>query len=383
MKKKHFTSITIIAVYAAFFAACSKDNSEEIDPVSGEQKSTNINQETVAPANGSLVFQSRFEIGKDPANPSNPNPNPTRIINPESQQPLIIGNEGYGTSSTDWEYNLEKKTPNKWNKFQLNYEQGSENQRFAKIIEDPSKPNNRVMHFQINSANVFIPFPQSGSQYPDGQHKGRVSSEIFSNPTVASGVSEYYQKIKVYIPNDFSALKASNRPAASDWLLLHEFRDGIPLPNGTSDQKKEFRVMVNLDKQSNVNNQNTDLYFKVIGEQSLNGWKPVWEKLDTTFPVPLGSWIETEIYIKEGKGTAGRVYFAARVVNAKNDAPWKVLCDVNKPTVHTDNENPSGYTSWCPMKLYCSKEIVEVFNNASKKLYVYWDDLEIYEGRKP
>lgn len=387
MKKKYYLSTSFLILVPFFIIGCSNENekneSNETDKIEIE-KIENI-QGLVEKIEGNLVFQSRFEIGKDPADQSKVNPNPTRIANPDLQQPSIIGNEGFGTVSTDWEFNLEQKTPDKWNKFQLNYEQGTNNQRFAAIIDDPTKSNNRVMQFQINEANVFIPFPNSGPQYPDGQYKGRVSSEIFSSPSKTSNVKEYYQKIKIYIPKDFAALKASNRPAASDWLLLNEFRGGIPEsnPKATSDQKKEFRVMVNLDKQTNSNNQNTDLYFKVIGEESINGWQHVWEKLDNTFPVPLGSWVETLIYIKEGKGTDGRVYFAVRPVNAQNNAPWSVLCDVNKSTVNSTNTTPSGYTSWCPMKLYCSKEIVDVFNSASKKLYVYWDDLEIYEGRKP
>jgi hypothetical protein len=362
MKKPEMITIVIATAIAVMTViACSKKQTTQDVPL--------------PPTNGTLLFKSGFETG------GSSNTNPTRVVkrfdangNEIINQPDVVGSEGSGSGPTDWVYDLEQKIPSKLRFAFINYERGTPAQRFADIIDDPTKPGNKVMRYQINEPNVTL-YNTNGSVK---QVKARIQQEINAALTAPTKFTKYYQRIKFYLPAyNWNTTIPSIYPsvAGGNWLSLGEFRN--KLPNSTGDEIA-FRIVLYVTKKT-MNSPGGGLYFQAHGDDGPN-WTNRWNNMNTSYVIPFGKWIETELFLQEGKGTAGRFYFA---VKAEGEANWTTIFDIYSQTVHSTNSTPSGFTNFSPMKAYCSDKTLNVFKNAGKSLTVLWDDLEIWENRIP
>ncbi|MFC4213568.1 hypothetical protein GJU39_12880 [Pedobacter petrophilus] len=383
MKKKFFFSrIYAVILPMALLSACSKNADPEASLASEGSKSAKIvalgSNATEIAATPSLVFQSGFEPGSGNTN------YPQIAANPTGQGEDILGNT-LGLTSSDWTYHLELKTPVKYKLFRINYEGGTYTDRQAQIITNP------VKNVNSNNSNTVLRYRLTNATIPEGNYmKGRVAAELFSqslapgattaDKAVASNVTEYYQKVKFYLPTDFDLLQSSTFPLpyTGDWLLLWEFRNHIPTTTG-----KDSRVAIYVTRANNTST--TKFHFIMTCDEMGVGGPPVniWKDENFNYTINSGRWLEAEIYLKQGVGSAGRNYFAMRNVNANNTGTWYKLTDKYATNIHHNNTNPQGWNGWNPMKVYCSAPVLQPFQSAGKSFVMYWDDLEIQENKLP
>jgi hypothetical protein len=269
----------------------------------------------------------------------------------------LIGMDSTLAKPNDWVADLDDH-PN-IGTFRIYYEGGQPTQRAAEITEDPTDPENRVLRFRLSEPNAG----QGASL------KGRIQADIYDN----KGLKEIYQSVRVYFPPAFNRLK-SYTPRIY-WLTLFE------LWNNPSweDPEFPFRVSINLEKPASE--RETDLYFRVYGQdKSVNdSWTSVWEQTNSHIPVPLGEWITLDIYVREGGSTDGRFYMTMTPENSRTE----VLFDITNYTHHPADPDPDGLSHFNPMKLYTFKELIYYMQDNGQVLEVFWDDYILWKDRRP
>jgi hypothetical protein len=158
------------------------------------------------------------------------------------------------------------------------------------------------------------------------------------------------------------------------WLSIFEFWN-----NANWTEKNTFRVTVNLfkDAEGPVN----EMYFhaKADYKNSCNAcdWKKSWEEEATNFAIPFGTWMELELYIKEGDENNGRFYMAVTP-----DGGTKVeLFNITNLTHHPKEKCPDGFTHLQPMKFYTSDKLINYMKTGDKNLSLMWDDWKFYKNK--
>lgn len=362
MKKNKISVFILPLLVLAITGTTSCKKSEEINTTPVEQPKPKTTDLT----GGELVFQNGFQ-------------GTTRIVSTPGREwrDDIEGNDGANVLKSDWVNDLRNGSQH-FNFLYFNYEQGTKAQRSAEIVADPADPtsNNKVLRFRISEPNVYL---RDGAGNVT-EIKGRVQAELHNNRTAPAGgyMKEYYQKVRMYLTPDFSALVNSVYPEKFGWLSLMEFRNN---PSWDNVKGHEFRISVRVIK--NTPQKYGDKLRFSVDAQTLesSGWKQPanWEVKNSTFEIPFGKWMTIELYMKEGDANNGRFVMTATVDNAKT-----VIVD--KTGLMQDDDPgyvPDGFNDWSPMKLYCSKGVVDAFSTQGKTLDVYWDDLELWKDRRP
>ena len=101
---------------------------------------------------GQLLFQSGFEPGAQ--------------VVPSRSDADITGRDNSNASHNDWINDLDNH-PDIGN-FNLQYQGGDSTMRFARIVREPGRPSNHVLHFWLDKPNV------EGS-------KGRIQANLYGN----------------------------------------------------------------------------------------------------------------------------------------------------------------------------------------------------------
>lgn len=244
--------------------------------------------------------------------------------------------------------------------FDIYYQGGTPEERFARFAQDPASPENRVLHFMLKTANV----KEEGKRT-----RGRVMTRIERG----EGLRELYSSVRLYLSDDFEVLKQWN--TTFDWLMLFEFWNN---PNWGPNLRDPFRFRMKVDISKPDPTPGTDLFFRIMG-QDMNDFGKVWTVAATHFPIPTETWMTIEIYIKEGDNKTGRFYMS---VTPENQSKI-VLCDESAFTHHPDNPSPKGVSHYQPMKLYTSAKLLEFTANNGKSLNVFWDDWELWTNKLP
>ena len=243
----------------------------------------------------------------------------------------------------------------------INYEDGKDHQRLASIVNDPEDVTNKVLKFQIFEAHI-----KEGKK-----RKGRVQLDLYNNKCV----KEIYQTVRLRFDPDMAFLMDWEERVY--WLSIFEFWNNADWTK----EKYPFRVTVNLFK--DAKGPVSEMYFHVKGDYKNNcktcKWKKSWENEATNFPIPFGSWMNIELYIKEGDENNGRFYMAI----TPDGGEKIVLFDIINNTQHPKEKCPDGFTHLQPMKFYTSEEIIDYMNDNTKNLAVFWDDWKFYINKKP
>jgi len=237
---------------------------------------------------------------------------------------------------------------------------GSVRDRSVSIVNDPQNSTNHALMFQINNAT------ERGSPV-----KGRVSMNIGEN----KGLKEIYYKVRLMLPSDFGYLRDYTfKPG--NWLTLMEFWEN---PDWTVPAPYPFRVtlyVVNSPDHAHLN-------FGVEAQtMDPDNWKSIWRIQNKSFNLPFDEWFTMEVYYKEGDSLTGRFYLSV----TRSDANKSVIFDVKDYTYHPSNPTPAGLRYINPMKLYCSKSVVDWVSNRQPQggvLRVYWDDFELWKNKNP
>lgn len=240
----------------------------------------------------------------------------------------------------------------------IQYEGGTEQDRWARIVTDPTRSNNHVLSFLLKNARV------PGSR--PGYEKGRVQLHL-------SGINkpQSYARFRMYLSPDLAAYRAY--PKENHWFTLSELWSR-PTEN------KHFRITLNLAKEVGVGQ---PLRFVVSADKQVGGkrgseiWKNIWGEADMNFEVPVGEWIDVEIGYAQGDASSGRFYLAAK--RASDPVPVTIF-DVKDWTYNPDAKNPSLLTEWDIFKLYTSGEVIDFIRNQGGVAQIYWDDLEIFDA---
>ena len=237
---------------------------------------------------------------------------------------------------------------------------GDSSMRFAKIIPEPGRPANHVLHFWLKEPNV-------------GGSKGRIQGNLYGN----NGLKEFYQSVRIFLHDDFKSVRTF--PKTIHWLTLAEFWNNI-----TWSQTVPYRFRITLGIGKPVAAE-SDLYFILDAEDcelfpdDRQRYSTVWAETNTDVKVPIGKWFTMEYYYKEGNNETGRFYMTI----TPDNEPSKVIFDVRKITHNTQDPKPDGVSDFNPIKLYTSKELIEYMKSNGKVLQMYWDDFKLWKDKRP
>ncbi len=279
--------------------------------------------------------------------------NETTIVNGEYNDAIFSGADPDLEDANDWD---EFQNHSTIGTAKISYEDGSDSQRLASVIDDPDSPGNAILKFNIKEPHI-----------KEGSHKkGRVQLNVNNNKCIR----EIYQTVRVKFHSDMSILKEWEEPI--HWLSIFEFWNNADWTK----EKFPFRVTVNLNKSERGPVDN--IFFNVKGDYKKNckvcKWHDDWDQTNTEFPILFGEWMEIELYLKEGDKDNGRFYMA---VTPEGGAK-QVLFDITNRTQHEKEKCPDGYTQMQPLKLYTSDKLINYMSDQNKELSVYWDDWKFY-----
>lgn len=305
-----------------------------------------------ADTKGTLLFNSGFEAGSQV------------VTKGTASDDDIIGIDNSKPKPNDWVNDIDKST--RLGNFNLQYQGGDISMRYARIIPEPGNEANKVLHFWLQDPNV------------DNGAKARIQANIYEHDArKIKGIKEFYQKIRIYLPKDMEVVR--NYPNKIRWLTILEVWNNIQWV----DDPYPFRITVGMGKPSA---EKKGLYFMVDTEDfeyktetSRARFVLLWHEMNQNFEIPVGKWITLEYYILEGGKSSGRFFMTATPDGEKT----QVIFDVTNFTHNSKDPAPDGITLFNPMKLYTSKELTNFVKSQGKALQLYWDDFELWEGRKP
>jgi hypothetical protein len=240
----------------------------------------------------------------------------------------------------------------------LQFEGGGPTQRWAKVVDDPSKPGNRVLEFVVKEPNV-------GGNTEGGERgrKSRVQMNLYENV----GVAEVYQSVRLRLGPGLSRLK--DYPQAFGWFTLSEWWNNA----GWTREADPFRISVNLASEGAGKGLHLAVHATTKAAGGAEWSRVVWTEAAPKFLVPVGSWMRIEYFFREGGAGDGR--FVMRVT--PDGAQPVTIVDVTNFTHHPDARQPDGLRQFNPIKLYTSKAITEFVRARGGELMVQWDDLQV------
>lgn len=243
-------------------------------------------------------------------------------------------------------------------RMQVQYTGGDSTRRFARVIAEPGNPKNHVLQYWLNDSWAAS----------ENQEKARIQTNLYG---INEGLTEFYQSVRVFLTNDFNALKTYPRPI--NWCTISEFWNNEWWVKG---EPYGFRITLGIGKASGIQN---ELKFILNAENA--GQKEIWRanSATSTVAVPIGKWFTMDYYVKEGDKETGRFYLAI----TPDGQPKQVVYDITNFTQNTSDPAPNGFTGYNPMKLYTSKELINHVKAQGKTLQIYWDDFALWKGKKP
>jgi hypothetical protein len=239
------------------------------------------------------------------------------------------------------------------------YEAGTASDRSVAVVDDPTLPGNKVLHYRIKNAVV----PAGGQ----GQFKARIQTQFRPPaPTVV------YERFRLYLHPDVALYRAY--PQSNNWFMVSETRAGAQ-----NTDPYVFRITLNIVKLAGAGE---PLHFSVAGDTRTGGssgqgtWANLWGLFHPQFDVPTGKWMNVEIGYRSGDASTGRFYLA---VQPEGDPTKTVLFDHTNWTYHPGAPGPVPFSNTQPLKLYTSDDIVNFIGNNGGTVQIYWDDFEVLD----
>lgn len=267
---------------------------------------------------------------------------------PTSSPEFLEGSDNLSASPNDWTRNLDNHPEIGTHSFQ--YEGENHNRRQVKIVSDPEEKKNKSLLFNILDR--------------EKSDRVRIQMNIYRN----RGLREFTQAVDMYLDPDLEIIK--EYPDKYTWFTIFELWNNI-LHEG----KYPFRIAINLQKL--YKGPNDALFFRVYGQVNRNGkWESVWEQTNDVVEVPIGQWVTTEVYFKEGNERNGIFEFS--ITNENGDKTQ--VFSINHFTHHPQDPKPKGVQRFNPIKLYTFDKLTSFAKNNGKSLKVYWDDFFLWKG---
>ncbi len=302
---------------------------------------------------GSLLFQNGFEGTSCIIRNAKP---PGAAITTGYAIDDIEGVDKTAGLKSDWVKDLDQSP--EAGLFFFEYTGGDSTQRNVNIIPEPGNEKNHVMQFWLADS----------WHASEGQQKARVQASLYN---IKKGLKEFYQSVRVFLSEDFSALK--RYPQTIPWCTISEFWNN---EWWVKNEPYGFRVTLGIGKPVV---ENSELYFILEAENA--GQKLVWraDYKTSTIAVPIGKWFTMDYYFKEGNEQTGRFYLAITPDGGRK----QVVYDVHNFTHNTADPAPNGVTGYNPMKLYTSKDVIGFIKDQGKTLRIYWDDFKLWRNKEP
>ena len=337
--KTNLLTYACLACLLAVGVSCRKSAAAAVTPVDSTPALLDP-----ATLKGAMVFQSNFE-------------HPCRIVPFGTVNDRITGVDASLTGLQDWDA---LETTVLGSRPYFNYNGGDSLRRSARLSSDPVAPGNRVLRYRISD------------HWPDvssGSVKARVQYEFYN---IRSGFREYYQSVRLFLPEDFNLLR--KYPNTIDWLTLVEIWNNITwsqsVPYG-------YRLTLGIGKPLPTE---ADLCFIVEGQDCLlradgsQQYTTIWSDRALKVKVPVGRWFTMDYYFKEGDARNGRFYMTIQPDGGRAE---KVF-DITQFTHNTKDPSPDGVTHFNPMKLYTSSALVDYMKGLGKPLEIYWDEFRLW-----
>ncbi|RZJ77158.1 MAG: alpha/beta hydrolase [Flavobacterium sp.] len=231
----------------------------------------------------------------------------------------------------------------------------------------------------LEDYKTFVPYVSTEQQY---------KTEL---KATAESIQKYYQSVRMYLPSStMNVLK--NYPDNLNWYSLAEFWNNAAWGKAPADP---YRLTVGLHHNKGADNAfyfhfSADKYRIKYKEDGKTPEKYIPTDLrdnrDSSFKIPVDTWITVEYYLQEGnwKATAqrpaGHFYMTVQPDGGKK----QVLFNERVATIHPDQTiDPDGVTSIHPMKFYTSKLVGDFMKQNKTPLEILWDDLVMYTNKIP
>ncbi|MBW2735402.1 MAG: hypothetical protein JRH20_23710 [Deltaproteobacteria bacterium] len=287
-----------------------------------------------------ILFRTGFEVGEAEGIPA------------DAHEQLLLKNTAEGSTSTD-------PLP-----FRIVYEGGTVADRYARLVEDPSKPGNGVLQFWMKNATIV-------DGYKDHK-KGRVQTHIDLREAT-SPVDILYFTQRIYIHPDI-ALMAQYPETADPWwlsIMLQEYWFGSTF----FDHPNPARISVYLSYDASGK-----LRLAAHGQKTPSPtnpqWGDLWHSQDPDYGVPTGTWLTLEVGYKRGDAETGRFVITAQ---AEGETEPTTIVNVTNWTYNPDallstGTGPVPLTLWSPQKLYASDNSLHFIRDSGGVAQIYWDD---------
>ena len=321
--------VLIFTFQLAVFTACAQEKLPDVQ----------------SPVKAELIFQSGFE--------------PDSKVVPKGSDSDVTGKDLSVAAPNDWVEDFDKHP--EAGTFSLQYQGGTELQRFAKIIPEPGNPQNHVLHFWLDAPNV-------------GGSKGRIQANIYGGE---KGLKEFYQSERIFLTEDFNTVRIF--PDEIHWLTIAEFWNNITWSQSVPNR---YRLTLGIGKPVKGE---SDLYFIVDGqdcqlfEDGGQKYTTLWSETNQKVKVPIEKWFTLEYYYKEGNAENGKFYMTIQ----PDGGTKEVIFDLTRFTHNSTDPNPDGVTEFNPLKLYTSKKLIEYMKSKDKTLQIYWDDFKLWKNKRP
>lgn len=234
--------------------------------------------------------------------------------------------------------------------------------RFARIVDDPTGADNRVLHLQLSEATIDVAY--------DGHKKGRVQTNGGFDPPI----SELYYRQRMYLHPDLGMLLTYPEDGDPWWLgiIVQEMRAGSP----TRGDAHSFLMDIRLEPDF----AHSELHLVAEGKKAgqATAWETVWLAGDDESAVPLGEWLTLEVGYRQGDCGTGRFVV---VVWGEDQSEPRIVLNVTGWTFSPDSPQPVALNTWGgPQKIYASDNVLDHIRQGGGAAQIYFDDFEIGPG---
>ncbi|MEN1785428.1 MAG: T9SS type A sorting domain-containing protein [Bacteroidota bacterium] len=297
-----------------------------------------------------LIFRSGFEPGS--------------VLTQKSNGADITGQDDSFPTKSDWVVDLETH-PN-IGKFGIQYQDYNANQehkRRAEIVRNPAGEGH-VLKFWLTGDNVTY-------------DRGRVQANLYG---AEEGIKEFYQRVKLYLPSS-SFNPIIEHPDGFDFLTITEiWNNNNWNPAFGTPNSYPYRMKLNIVKEAG---EGKPLKLMATGEQQSRGccWgegeDKKWEEISTD-TLPLDTWIDIELFIKEGDQNTGNFVLAV----TPEGKTKQILFDITGYTHNPDDPNPDGIKLFNPLKMYTKDfSTIDKVTAVGDSLKYYWDDFHLFKNK--
>lgn len=184
-----------------------------------------------------------------------------------------------------------------------------------------------------------------------------------------------YIRYRVYWHPDLNLLQ--NYPKRISWFTIMEWWE-YRNSQKDGDRAGQCRWTLSFNKESGVNK---PLYWSLAAEYmqpQKDKFKDIWlRQTNRIVPVPIGRWVELEVFFRRGHGSDGRIFVAI----TSEEGQQQVIFDVRDHTQHPND--PLALRGWQCFKLYTSDRVLDWMRSKNARVRAYYDDFEWWSDFPP